>query len=89
MIQQCTGALFDSIESGEELVQVLHDVNFDSAEFLQHIRFTTVMRECVPATRRAGNFDGSVNPVQRQRDDSGRIRLKRELGEFKQVSDLR
>lgn len=89
VIKQRAVALFDFIECGEELVQVFHDVNFDSAEFLQHVRFAAVMRKRVPAPRRARDFDGSVNPVERQRDDSGRIRLKREPGEFQQVADLR
>ena len=64
------------------------DIDFDPAEFSERISLASVVRKGVPSPRRAGNIDRAINPIERERNDSRRVRLQGQLGEFKEIAHL-
>ena len=82
VVKKCAVAFRDLIEVGEELIEVFEQVNLDATEFFQGVFLATVMGKGVPASGGSGDFDRTVDPVEREGEDAGRVGLKSELGEF-------
>ena len=82
VVKKCAVAFRDLIEVGEELIEVFEQVNLDATEFFQGVFLATVMGKGVPASGGSGDFDRTVDPVEREGEDAGRVGLKGELGEF-------
>ena len=82
VVKERTVAFGNLIEVGEELVEVFEQVNLDEAELFQGVFLAAVMGKGVPTASGTGDFDRTVDPVEREGEDAGGVGLKGELGEF-------
>ena len=76
VVKECAVAFRDLIEVGEELIEVFEQVDLDATEFFQGVFLAAVMGKGVPTAGGAGDFDCTIDPVEREGEDAGGVGLE-------------